>query len=92
MYCDSSDIVYNISVTPKKWGQSTSFITLSERTASWETSSNLDIGNYTVTVKGKIKTNTPASHSASASFNLLVSKCTTSSETIIVIQSATTPN
>jgi hypothetical protein len=89
LYCDSSDIVYEISVTPKKSGQSTSFITLSERTATWVTSSNLNIGNYTVTVTGNIKTNTPASHSASVSFNLLVSNCTTSYETIIVTKSAT---
>ncbi len=80
MYCDSSDIVYNISVIPNKFRQSTTFITLSERSATWATSSNLDIGNYTVTVTGKIKTNSPDNPTASVSYILFVSNCTTSNE------------
>ncbi len=80
MYCDSSDIVYNISVTPGKSTQSTTFITLSERSATWATSSNLDAGNYTVTVTGKIKTYSPDNQTASVSYIIFVCNCTTSNE------------
>jgi hypothetical protein len=67
----------------------TSFVILipSNRTASWVTSSLNDIGVYTINITGNIITYFPSTHTATASYTLVVDSCSTTAEIIKITPS-----
>ena len=55
-YCQSTDIVYSMIVTPLTAGQSTSFVKfdLSNMVIDWATKDAVNAGEFDITIKGSI--------------------------------------